>query len=823
MNSASLRTHLASLGVTAEGIEYVVQSALAPAQMRLKSGPQQNIVGDISTRLKTFLDDAVTGDVVPRLQIASQSAEHAFFVHLEAQSDVLLALNHPLSVPIEITNSIGRSQRISYTGDALVVFEKRTLVAELKTDDEANELVEKRPHDWRRSKGGFEYLPAKEYFAELGLAHEVVVSSTLPWLKTRNLQMLARLRDWPSGLHKETAQQDVIAYVRAHSPCSILQLIAACGLPNAVPVLHMIKDGAIHVDMDRAILSSPETRFVCSTLQAARNAAAALSSIQAIARTNTTIPFSKAGDPKHIDELGFRISVLAGQPAERDQSAKPGKEKKPPSLRTKQRWKKAHREGGVHALAPKWANSGNRKRRLKYWHLKFLLKHIKAARRSSSAQSRTQAHTDYTTALEAESKRRKRKTKPISYGYYCRIWSRRKHNVGDAHQRGGRRLANALAPHGDVDKQQPMATGPFQLAHIDHCLAPSHSFSLGSEEQTEGLPWLTLLVDDWASEPLAAIISMEYPSTDTDLALIRDCVRRHGRLPHAILSDHGPDFKGTAFIGSLAVLNVDGLLRPQANPRAGQPVERTFGTVADAVCRGHEGFALNIPNSRAISANKLPSRGKKRHLQDFVEHSEHLLFDVLPNLPAIGGGESKRQKRAHFELVYGEQGVPITRDLRFLIATAPRIKESGCFEPSGAIRLGEKRFYSHALVGQDFGSSKPILRREPDDSSIVYFAHAGAWRVAKARDALRNYGRSDEVIASEAHEQTRETQQQKNQRRKALHSKPAPQAEATTPKPIRCSDNEGAPPTKASTPVTLSDVKAPSSLPPAFEPEPGSN
>jgi hypothetical protein len=362
-----------------------------------------------------------------------------------------------------------------------------------------------------------------------------------------------------------------------------------------------------------------------------------------------------------------------------------------------------------------------------------------------------------------------------------------------------------------------MVTGPFQLAHVDHCLAPSHSTSGSAADATSGLPWLTLLVDAWEQEPLAMVISFDQPSAETDLALLRNCARRNGRLPHAVLSDHGSDFTGTVFIGALAVLGIDGFLRAEANPRSGQPVERTFGTLAESVCRGYEGFALDIPNARAISAKKHPSKGTKRNLQDFADHSEHLLFNTIPNLPSTGGGDSKLQKRRRYEQIYGEQGIKSPIDLKLLIATAPPLKESGCFEPSGAIRLNEKRFYSPMLAGADLGSSKPPLRREPDDPSIIYFALHGNWHVAKARDALRTYGRSDDVIANEASEQARDTQEQKNKRRKSLHSQPPRWTRPATAEPAPTNPNAHPRKDKETKQPSLSDVKETSKLPLAFE------
>jgi hypothetical protein len=662
MNVSELSKHLSIIGVKPAGIDFIVKSALSPPQIHLRSGPRHNITGDVATTLRTYLDESVKGKVIPRMQVASLSAEHAYIVHLQARGDVLLALNHPQDVPLCITNALGRPQRIRYTTDFIVIVPDCAWVAELKTEDGARELVKKRRIDWRQTSDGYEYVPAKEYFAELGLAHRVVLSSELPWIRTRNQQQLDRLESPRGEAADQSVRDQITRHVRSHAPCSMLQVMSACDLENAVPILHLIKDKLVHVDLDHAILSSPETRSLCATPESARNVAAALASIQSLARTDKSVSFARTGDPSHLDELGFRVAFLDGRAKEREHG-----KRRVPSMRTKQRWVRNHRENGVLGLNPRWANCGSNKSRFKRWHLKILIGEIRTARRATTAPSRTQVHLDYKKALETEAKKRKCSEKPASYGYFCRLWNRRRHHVGDAFSRGGRRLANASAPHRDVDKQMPVSTGPFQVAHIDHCLAPSHTVPDDQSESSGGLPWITVLVDDWKQEPIAMWITYKNPSAASDLAVIRDCARRHGRLPHAIFSDHGSDFKGTVFIGALAVLHIDGFLRPETDPRVGQPVERTFGILAEAVCRGYAGFALDIPNARSISSKKHPAKGPKRGLQNFAEHSEHLLFEVIPNLKPINGGESKLESRLRYETVYGKQGkkVVIERVAKF--------------------------------------------------------------------------------------------------------------------------------------------------------------
>jgi len=699
--------------------------------------------------------------VVPRWQIASLSAEHAFLVDLESQGNVVFALNHPLQVPLTIANRRGRHQRIEYTPDALVITTESARVVELKTDGEASDLAKSRPHDWQRTDDGYTYTTAKDYFDSIGLQHVVITSSSLPWIRTRNLQFLAR----QATTHTDGARDNrIIRFVKRHSPATLENIIDSCSLRNAGPALKLIKDGVLFVDINHALLSSPNSAFVCASLKQAQAASVGFASIQAAAATKATVALDTTGDPRHLDELGFRIGTLNGGSTTRASGHAV-------SRRTLQRWAKKLREGGAVALNPKWSRCGRHGPRIASWHSALLADRITAARRSGERPARVGAYGEYEEALKKAAGKRRSGEIPVHYSTFCRLWKQRDHCTQDAMARGGRRLANAVKPHGNVDEQIVLADGPFQVAHIDHCLAPTYS---KSSSGAEGKPWLTTLVDDWRGEPIARVMSEKYPSHRTDLALLRDCVRRHGRLPHTIFSDHGSDFMGNAFVGALASLGVSSLYRPETDPRVGHRVERTFGTFATTVCKGYEGFAFDIPNSRAISAKKHPSKGPKRDFDELRQHADHLLFEVIPTLKPLDGGDSKRDARTRFEKLYGRQGVRVKADLAFLIVTAPPLKEKGSIEPSGAIRVLDKRFYAEVLIGTSLYKPDLSPRQEPEDPTVLYFALNGKWHVAKSRDARNSRGRSDESIRAEAEYLKRPTSEDRAERRKALHSYPRP-------------------------------------------------
>lgn len=760
LSEAQLRAHLIDIGLPEAGIDYVLRAAKSGPAKKVNTGTSKSISGEVACITSASVDEE---DVNHRIQFSALSTEFAFAILADADHSNLLILDQPTSIRISITNVSGRRQRIVYTADYLLVTDKCVRVVELKTKREAEELCRSRPNTWRKEGDKFHYVQAEAAYSDLGISFEVLTEDELPWMKVQNLLHL-RTIDRNNQRLDSSLIAEMRAFVERRGPSSISEIVAKLRLEDGLPVLASIVEQHLFVDMDNARLQDPHSRIICINEIEAKNVGRGLASLQQIAKTSARVDVNELSAPSHVAVLGYRVAVLEGQRVEF-----PGK--KPPSKRTIRRWKKARREGGIASLRPGWPRCGKKGPRVPPWHYKLLIDQIKNDKGSTTYISRIESHQNgYQKALEKTAAELGVEEGPIGYSHYCELWKQRRHSVEDAFEKGGSRLANAVAPHGDVDTQLPLATRPLQVAHIDHCLAPVESESVSDGK--EGKPWLTILVDDFGPEPIASILRYESPSFETDGLVLRDCLARHGRLPEFIYSDGGSDFTSLMFAGCLAELGIGWFKRPTANPRFGAEVERPFMTFASTVCAGRIGFVPDIVNARAISRNKHPARLDRRSIEDLSYHTEHLLHAVIPNLPGENGEPSVKQRREDFEQIYGKQGVSIERDLRFLVATAPPINLKGKSEPSGAIRIGNKRFYSTALHGRSVSLRRLSPRLEPEDASIIYVFLGKAWVVAKSRDALDNVGRDDRQVKADALGQNAGRGMGRQARREALHTKP---------------------------------------------------
>ncbi len=82
---------------------------------------------------------------------------------------------------------------------------------------------------------------------------------------------------------------------------------------------------------------------------------------------------------------------------------------------------------------------------------------------------------------------------------------------------------------------------PFEICHIDHTELDIELICSQTEENL-GKPWITFLVDAFSRRILAFYLTFDPPSYRSCMMVLRECVRRHNRLPKIIIVDGGKEF-----------------------------------------------------------------------------------------------------------------------------------------------------------------------------------------------------------------------------------------------------------------------------------------
>lgn len=136
---------------------------------------------------------------------------------------------------------------------------------------------------------------------------------------------------------------------------------------------------------------------------------------------------------------------------------------------------------------------------------------------------------------------------------------------------------------------------------------------------------------------LAWAISFEAPSYRSCMAVIQDCVRRHNRVPDAIVADSGAEFDSIYYEVLLATLRVTKVTRAKSKPRFGSILERWFGVNNQQFIHELRGNNQALQNPRAMSPSHDPRLRAEWNLTSFTERFEKYIHQVYHQIehPAL--------------------------------------------------------------------------------------------------------------------------------------------------------------------------------------------
>lgn len=655
---------------------------------------------------------------------AESALEGAFVRECEYdRGNTLEFWDQPPSVPLTIINQLGHRQPIAYTPDYLVLRRGGPCAVECKSPDKVAELLEKRPHDWIQVDGGVRYVPAFDYFASMGIAHVVWIPDERSALRTSNLDLLLATRYATAPANAMALRTRLCTHFTATPIASLREVVEALKLPSAMMVLRGIEEGWLYAPLDQFSFSRPDDALIALNVERFESGREAL----AMWRVSYDGSGSTADVPNAAHALVMlqRLQMVRG-------------ERPPKSARSLRRYRAVLKasDGNARALAPK-RRRGNREPRISKTHSELLRDSLKTHHGNATAMSAKASFLQY--QLDFEEKQAAGVFKQSEFALSLRSYRTRVRNLEPedlARDRGGARAANAAAEPVDRDKCVASALRPFEIAHADHYLGDrSLLLRLSGGREWSRRPWISVLRDS-TSEVLATAVGFRAPSCVALAELLRDCVRRHQRLPGMIVSDCGSDFQSVFYEATLASYRVHKKDRPTAAPRFGGELERLFGELKTSILWGRRGSTRNDAQGRAVSASHRSCRLAEQSLIDFYHELEHAIFGQL-NLHLRGERSNSPDLVAAAGLaMYPMSGIEVAYDYDFLVATsidAPekvyRVDRARGINPYG-------RWYWHPLLAR-FDKRLVEVRIDPWDEHLVYAHLDGIWVSCRARGALR--------------------------------------------------------------------------------------
>src|SRR5579859_6311988 len=265
---------------------------------------------------------------------------------------------------------------------------------------------------------------------------------------------------------------------------------------------------------------------------------------------------------------------------------------------------------------------------------------------------------------------------------------------------------------------------PWEIAHIDHTLVDAELLSSrnGRKRKVLGRAWLTILMDAHSRRILALYLTFDKPSYRSCMMVLRECVRRWGRLPDTIVVDGGAEFHSCYFDLLCALFHITKKKRAASQPRYGSVLERIFGVSNTQLLHQIQG---NTKMTHEDVRQVTPEVNPKAHAQWTIETlwvllwrwaeevwgtTEHPRLEETP-IEAFKAGVRRAGVRRNRLISFNEQ---------FLVDTLPSKERRRAKVQVNGVKVNYIYYYcaEFELAGVR-GTSVPV-RFDPFDGSVVW-------------------------------------------------------------------------------------------------------
>lgn len=432
------------------------------------------------------------------------------------------------------------------------------------------------------------------------------------------------------------------------------------------------------------------------------------------------------------------------------------------SLRTIRRWVAAYRSAeakfgcGYIGLIP-LPNSGNGNIRLDNATTTILNNFIENDYETLKQKRKYEVYGAYLRACERDA------VTPASYKTFCKA-IRHRSRFEQVSKRQGRRAAYSYKPfYWNLSLTTPRhGDRPFEIAHIDHTLL-DEEFVCSYTGRNLGRALASIMPDAFSRRFLAAYVTYDPPSYRTCMMLIRECVRRFGRLPQTIVVDGGREFESTYFETLLARYECTKKTRPPAESRFGSVCERLFGTMNTRFLYNLQGNTQIMRNVRQVTKSVNPKDQAVWTLGSFYPRFKEFAYEVYDTIdhPALGCSP-----REMFALGMKQSGnrshriIPYTEDFRmFTLPTTAKGTAKVC--AARGVKINSIYYWSESFRNPEVERSSVEVRYDPFDAGKAYAFVSGSWVECHSEyySILRNRSEREIKVATE-----------ELRRRRSLHS-----------------------------------------------------
>jgi putative transposase len=719
------------------------------------------------------------------VQAESRTVELAFVYTQEYDDSVIKYFDQPTSITLSYYAKSGRRTGALHTPDFLVLREDGVEIVECKAEDQLLKLAEDMPNRYQRSAtGNWTCPPGDEVAKGYGFRYRVVSSAQLDPMFTRNIEFIADYFDERAPKLDPLTKARLLDVASKHMGISIKDLIDRCLGIKPEEVYSAIGQGYVFVDFHQApiaewekvlIFGSPELAHACRVLTGASHAEwhstgnGVLVAVGAelvwhsrrytVANYNDElVVLTTDGKCTQIQRAVFDSAVVRGEitqksavgptndprlieaalsatPEELKEALRrlkkiqiPEKSIAEVSPRTLDRWRKDYRDAeelygcGFLGLLPRVRERGNRTHRFPPEVYGLAQKVIEEDYLTFKQKRRLPVYARFRDACSATGHA------VPSYQWFCqRIRELDRYDTAKA--RKGKRAAYSFEPRSQSTGSLRTCDRPFERVHIDHTLLDLQLIS-STTGKPMGKPWLTLAIDELTRRVLAYYLTFDEPSYRSCMAVLREFVRIHGRLPDRVVADNGKEFSSCDFELVAARYEMTIEKRPPAKPRFGSVIERMFGTINTQLLYQLWGNTqASKPNARTMTKSNDPVRLACWTLAEFDRLLREYLYQVYESSvhSALGMSPADAFVKA-IERAGARPHRLIPYDEAFVVWCLPSTRTGFArVIPRAGIKVNYLYYWTDEFRNAAVERNKVRVKVDPFNAGIVYTLVNGRW------------------------------------------------------------------------------------------------
>lgn len=748
------------------------------------------------------------------IQAESHKNELPAIWEWEQDPDTHEFYDQPPRIKLSYVNATGTMVCYLATPDFFLLQEDFTGWVECKTEDWLREHQTKGETLYVPDGQGVWRCPAGEqYAASVGLQFRVRSSAQTPWKRVRNLEFLADYLDERCPDPSREAVERIGAVFKGQAWIVLKTLLDSVLATDADAVFKLVADGRLHAEIDKDLLTEPERAMLFRDAVAAQAYRSHVDSLrQVVVPTLHAVSVESGaslawdgrpwrilnvGDGNVFLQDGNRVIItldlatmkqlvqegaMTGLPSRavadweeaekmiraaspkdfehalmRHRSLFPElHEGLPPAVseRAKRKWRalfERSREAtgsGFLGLLPCIHRRGNRERRMDKDVLSIMKAVIDDLFAEPEARTILACYGEVETRCDAAGL-----LSPSENTFRAEVKRRRENDLKVA--REGKKAAYSSGEwFWHLEQTTPVhGERPFEIGHIDHTELDLQFVGSRKGEKL-GKAWLTALLDAFTRVVLAWVLMFDAPSYRSCMMVIRECIRKHGRIPSYIVVDQGSDFRSVYFDTLLARLECHKKTRPGSKPRFGSVIERFFGVSNEVFVHNLVGNNKALQKPRSMSKSHDPRELAVWTLPAFSAAFEGFLDNTYHEMEHPALGLSPRQAMTVGLAQTGlrqHRLIPYTQDM-IIMCLPSTPKGTAKVDAGRGVKIGYIHYWTPLFRDPAYAGASVPVRYDPFDVSTAFVWLREQWVVCRSEYAATFQGRSEKEITSATQE-----------------------------------------------------------------------